>query len=241
MTAVRRVLVAVPAYNEHATIARVVGDIRAAVPEFDLLIVDDASSDGTSSIVAGLDVAVATHLANLGYGRALQTAIKYAERHGYDALVTLDADGQHDPRDVRSVFDRFETGGYDLTLGSRFVESKSYRSEPWIRRGGMRVFSAVLRLLTGQHVYDTSSGLKIIRSGVFELLTRRPFVDFHAEALVYLIKAGYAVGECPITAHRRRTGRSMYTPLSSIKYPLKVSFLIVLSAIEAAMMKRGVS
>ena len=94
MTAVRRVLVAVPAYNEQATIARVVGDIRAAVPEFDLLIVDDASNDGTSSIVAGLDAAVATHLANLGYGRALQTAIKYAQRR---------ADIADDARD-RGVF-----------------------------------------------------------------------------------------------------------------------------------------
>ena len=241
MAAVRRVLVAVPAFNEDVTIARVITGIRAALPEFDLLIVNDASSDGTASIVAGLDVATATHLANLGYGRALQTAIKYAQRHGYDALITMDADGQHDPRDVRAVFDRFDAGGYDLMIGSRFVESKSYRSEPSVRRGGMRVFAAVLWLLTGQHVYDTSSGLKIIRSRVFELLTRRPFVDFHAEALVYLIKAGYSVGECPITVHPRRAGTSMYTPISSIKYPLKVSFLIVLSALEATMMKRGAS
>src|SRR5438309_1663296 len=110
MAAVRRVLVAVPAYNEETTIARVVSDIRAAVPEFDLLIVDDASTDGTAAIVRALDVAVAAHLANLGYGRALQTAIKYAQRHGYDALITLDADGQHDPREIRAVFDRFDAG-----------------------------------------------------------------------------------------------------------------------------------
>ena len=235
----RRVLVAVPAYNEQPTIAGVVAGIRAAVPDFDLLIVNDASTDGTRDTLAALGVTTATHLANLGYGRALQTAIKYAERHGYDALVTVDADGQHDPRDIRTVFDRACAGGHDLLLGSRFVETRRYGSEPPLRRAGMRVFSLLLWMLTGQHIYDTSSGLKVIDARVFELLTRRPFVDFHAESLVYLIKAGYSVGECPITVERRRTGTSMYTPISSLKYPLKVCFLIVLSAIEATMMKRG--
>lgn len=234
-----RVLVAVPAYNEHPTIARVVAGIRAAVPEFDLLIVNDASTDGTGASAAALGVTTATHLANLGYGRALQTAIKYALRHGYDALVTIDADGQHDPRDIRTVFERARAGRHDLMLGSRFVATRRYGDEPLVRRVGMRVFSLLLWLLTGQHVFDTSSGMKVIDRGVFELLTRRPFVDFHAESLVFLIKAGYSVGECPITVEQRRTGSSMYTPLSSLKYPLKVCFLIVLSAIEATVMKRG--
>lgn len=79
----------------------------------------------------------------------------------------------------------------------------------------------------------------MIDGRVFEMLTRRPFVDFHAESLIHLIKAGYSVGECPITVERRRAGRSMYTPITSLKYPLKVCFLIALSALEAAVMKRG--
>ena len=113
----RRVLVAVPAYNEQPTIAGVVGGIRAAAPEFDLLIVNDASTDGTGTTLAALGVTAATHLANLGYGRALQTAIKYAQRHGYGALVTVDADGQHNPRDIRAVFDRARAGGHRSPLG----------------------------------------------------------------------------------------------------------------------------
>jgi glycosyltransferase involved in cell wall biosynthesis len=237
----RRVLVAVPAYNEQPTIADVVRGIRTAVPDFDLLVVNDASTDGTRDAVAALEVTMATHLANLGYGRALQTAIKYAQRHRYDALVTVDADGQHNPCDIRRVFDRACDGGHDLMLGSRFVEPRTYAGEPVARQIGMHVFSLLLWLVTGQRVYDTSSGLKVIDAGVFELLTRRPFVDFHAESLVYLIKTGYSVGECPITVEQRRTGSSMYTALSSIKYPFKVCFLIVLSAIEATFMKRGVA
>ena len=182
---------------------------------------------------------MASHLANLGYGRALQTAIKYAQRHGYDALVTVDADGQHNPHDIRCVFDRACAGGHDLMLGSRFVSSRTYNSEPPVRRMGMRVFSFLVWLVTGQHVYDTSSCLKVIDARVFELLSRRPFVDFHAESLVYLIKTGYSVGECPITVKERRSGTSMYTPLSSVKYPLKVCFLILLTAIEVTLMKRS--
>ncbi len=234
-----RVLVAVPAYNEQATIAAVVEQIRTAVPEFDLLVVNDASSDDTAALLARLQVTTATHLANLGYGRAVQTAIKYAHRSRYDVLITLDADGQHDPADIRRVFDAFAAGRFDLMIGSRFVQSHDYGSEPRVRRFGMRLFSALLALLAGQRIYDTSSGLNVIHARVFEPLSRRPFVDFHAESLVYLIKAGYLVGECPVAVAPRRHGASMHTPINWVKYPLKVTFLIVLNVIEAHLFKRG--
>src|SRR5437868_7116788 len=91
----RRVLIAIPAYNEEPTIESVVTAVRDAIPEFDLLIVNDGSRDATERILDRIAQPTATHLCNLGYGRAVQTAIKYADRRGYDALITLDADGQH--------------------------------------------------------------------------------------------------------------------------------------------------
>ena len=92
-----RVLVAVPAFNEENTIAAVVERLRGSVPDFDLLVVDDGSEDRTAQILRSLRVRTARHPCNIGYGRSVQTAMKYALRHGYDALITQDADGQHRP------------------------------------------------------------------------------------------------------------------------------------------------
>ncbi|MCC7418301.1 MAG: glycosyltransferase family 2 protein [Acidobacteria bacterium] len=233
-----RVLVAIPAFNEAPTIASVVERVRAEAPELDLLVIDDGSSDPTGAVLRRSGVATATHLANLGYGRALQTAITYAERTGYDALITFDADGQHRASDLRPLLAAFTEGGYDLLIGSRFDARRGYAAEPLVRRLGMRLFSTLIALFTGRRIYDTSSGLKVIGRRVFPVLRARPFVDFHAEALVYLIESGYTVGESPIAVEPRRHGESMYSPLSALKYPMKVSFLILIGALEGRLGRR---
>lgn len=232
-----RVLIAIPAYNEEQTIEAVVRGVRSAIREFDLLIVNDGSQDATEAVLQRIGQPTATHLCNLGYGRAVQTAIKYARRHGYDTLITLDADGQHRPEDIRRVYREYATGDYDLLIGSRFVESRRYDSEPAVRRAGMRLFSTLIALLTGRRIYDTSSGMKVINRRVFDLLAEHPFVDFHAEAIVSLIARGFRVGESPITVDRRTHGTSMYTPLSAIKYPVKVAFLILIGVVEARFLR----
>jgi glycosyltransferase involved in cell wall biosynthesis len=233
-----RVLVAIPAYNEAPTIAAVVARLRVEAPEFDLLVVDDGSRDGTGAVLREIGVAHATHLCNLGYGRAMQTAIKYAQVREYDALITFDADGQHQASDLSRVYRAFVDGRYDLLIGSRFVESRHYDSEPFVRRTGMRVFSLFIRVLTGQQVFDTSSGLKVIGRPAFDVLTSRPFVDFHAEAILYLIEDRRRVGESPITVEPRRHGESMYDAFSAIKYPMKVVFLLIVGVIDARVFRR---
>ena len=113
------VLIAIPAYNEERTIEAVLHAVRSAAPQFDVLVVDDGSSDATEAILRRLGVTTAAHLCNLGYGRAVQTAIKYADRHGYDALITFDADGQHRAGDIGPLYAAFSEGPFDLLIGSR--------------------------------------------------------------------------------------------------------------------------
>ena len=233
-----RVLIAIPAYNEAGTIAGVVRRVRAALPRHDLLVVNDGSEDGTGSEVEALDATVATHPCNLGYGRAVQTAIKYAMACGYDALVTLDADGQHHPEQIRGLLEEFRAGSWDLLIGSRYVGRRSYRGAPLGRRLGMQLFSALVRLVIGQRVYDTSSGLKVIRRSVFGPLTHWHFVDFHAETIVYLMRLGHRVGEHPVTVGERTQGRSMHTAANYFKYPLKTFLLVLLGLIQAELMRR---
>jgi glycosyltransferase involved in cell wall biosynthesis len=238
-TAVHRVLVAIPAYNEEATLEEVVRQVRAYVPEFDLLVVDDGSQDNTGQILKELRVVTATHLCNLGYGRAIQTAVKYALSYNYDALITLDADGQHYPEELRGLFAEFTGGGWDMLIGSRHVDKQDYSSIPLGRRIGMRLFSILVRLTTGKRIYDTTSGLKVFGRSVFTSLTYGHFVDFHAEAIVYLLRLGFRVGEYPISVARRVKGRSMYSALSYFKYPLKTLLMVFLGIVQASLTRRG--
>jgi len=208
------------------------------MPAFDLLVVNDGSRDATGDILKRLGVTTARHLCNLGYGRAIQTAIKYAITYDYDVLISLDADGQHDPEQVQALYNFEVEQGFDLLIGSRYVKTHDYSQSPLGRRLGMKLFSALVRASTGQSIHDTTSGLKVIRRTVFEPLTHWHFIDFHAEAIVYLLRLGYRVGEYPITAAERTQGQSMYNLLSHMTYPLKTSLLLLLGVIQAGLTHR---
>jgi glycosyltransferase involved in cell wall biosynthesis len=226
-------LVAIPAYNEAATIRGVVDRVRADLADCDVLVVNDGSRDDTAAALIGSGASVANHLCNLGYGRALQTAVAYATRWNYDRLITLDADGQHDPAQVRPLLTEFDRGEWDILIGSRYVASKQYNGVPIGRKLGMRLFSTVVGLTAGRRIYDTTSGLKIIGRRTFAALTDWHFIDFHAEALVYLMRLGYRIGEFPITVEERRHGQSMYSALSHVKYPLKTMLMVVMAMVQA--------
>ena len=234
-------LVAIPAYNEAATIRSVVDRVRADLPECDLLVVNDGSRDRTADVLAGSGAVVANHLCNLGYGRAIQTAVLYATRGEYRQLITLDADGQHDPAQVRPLLAEFDRGDWDILIGSRYVARKRYDGVPMGRRLGMQLFSQLVGVTAGRRIYDTTSGLKIIGRRTFAALADWHFIDFHAEALVYLMRLGFRIGELPITIDERRHGRSMYSALSHIKYPLKTVLMLVLGVVQAGVTRRRAS
>jgi glycosyltransferase involved in cell wall biosynthesis len=236
-----RSVVAIPAYNEAATIRAVVDRVRADLPECDVLVVNDGSHDDTAGVLCGSGAVVADHLCNLGYGRAIQTAVLYATRGGYDRLITLDADGQHDPAQVRPLLAEFDSGRWDILIGSRYVATQSYDGVPAGRRVGMRLFSSLVRLTAGRRIYDTTSGLKIIARRTFAPLTNWQFIDFHAEALVYLMRLGFRIGEFPITVANRRHGQSMYSTLSHVKYPLKTMLMLVLGLAQANLTRKRAS
>jgi len=232
-----RVLIAVPAFNEEATIADVIGRIRSALPDHDLLVVDDGSRDATGRIVAEQGVGMVRHLCNLGYGRAIQTALLYALRQQYDVLVTVDADGQHRPEQIRGLIEALAANGWDVCVGSRYVRERHYHGAPLGRRAGMQTFSLLVGLMTGQRIWDTTSGLRAIGRSAFAPLARWQFVDFHAEAIVYLLRLGFRLGEHPITVAERQHGRSMYSFGSALKYPLK-TLLMVLIGLSHALLER---
>jgi glycosyltransferase involved in cell wall biosynthesis len=226
-------LILVPAYEEEATIGRVVSGLRAAAPADEVLVVDDGSRDHTGRLALQAGATVLRHLVNLGYARALQTGMKYALARGASSCITFDADGQHDASDVQRLKERARAeDSPDLVIGSRFVKDSSYRP-PLPRRAGMALFSWVTTLAGKGRIRDTTSGLRWMSAEVIQEIADLTAGDFHSEVLVYLLRRGRRVVEIPATVHERRHGQSMYRALVGAVYPLKTLVAMALLAWEA--------
>src|SRR3954466_10124263 len=160
----RRCLLIVPAFNERASVRKVVLRLRRTLPEFDVLVIDDGSTDDTvRQVPAG--TAVVTLPFNLGIGGGMQTGYPDAALHGYDVAVQVDGDGQHRPGEVRRLVCALDDMGADLVVGSRFLEPTRYRQTP-LRLTGAWFLRALLRGLTGLKITDCTSGFRAANRGV---------------------------------------------------------------------------
>ncbi len=165
-------LVVIPALNEAATIDAVIARVRACAPALDILVVDDGSHDDTARHAARAGAAVVSHPINLGYGAALQTGYKYADRHGYAFVVQMDADGQHDAADVMRLVAPLTAGAADVVIGSRFVEDSGYRMGA-ARSAGRAFFKRLLVVCGGPRIDDPTSGFQASGARRLPLLLRR--------------------------------------------------------------------
>lgn len=133
------VLIIVPSFREEESIFRVISGLRESVPHLDILIIDDGSKDRTQEIAANNGVKVLKHPFNMGYGVAVQTGYKYAVKHGYDIVVQIDGDGQHDPKFIIPMIKRLQQSKADVVIGSRFLKGGGYDA-PFIRKSGIKIF-----------------------------------------------------------------------------------------------------
>lgn len=223
-------LIALPAWNEERNLAAVLDELRGAWPAARLLVVDDASTDGTAALARGLGAEVLSLPFHLGYGAAVQTGIKYALRGGYGVVVTFDADGQHDPADVGGLLAAL-AGGADLAVGSRALAEGSYRGS-LARRWGRRLFGTVARLLTGLELTDPTSGLKALgrRAQVLYALSRFPDRYPDADALVLTQRARLTIVERPARMRPSLNRRSMHDGARGVAYAFNMLFSLVVAA-----------
>ncbi len=234
----QNMLIVIPAFNESRNIGPVLDGLRAAVPAADIVVVDDASTDGTRAIVRRLGVPVLALPVNLGYGGAVQTGLRYAVARGYERTVLFDGDGQHDPQDIPALVGALEAGQGDLIIGSRFVGGAKYRM-PFARRTGVRLFSLITRLLTGRRVRDITSGFQLMNRPTLELLSREYPADFpDAEVIIMLLRAGFRVAEVPVNIRPRLHGASMYSNWRAVYYPFKVIVAILAVMLRTALVRR---
>jgi len=226
-----RVLVAIPAYREEKSIGPVVAAIKRKFP-YDVLVVNDGSPDGTSAAARRAGAIVLDLPCNLGLGGAVQTAFLFAREGGYDALVRIDGDGQHEIDDIPPVLEPILAGDADASIGSRFRGETEYRiSIP--RIFGIRFFRLLVNLFTGYRVTDPTSGFFAINRRLIEFYSFHypsdyPEVDSYI--LMHRIKA--RTTEVPVRMHARSEGKSSITTFDAIYYMVKVTFSFLINAIR---------
>jgi glycosyltransferase involved in cell wall biosynthesis len=230
-----RTLVLIPAYNEEARIASVIRGLKKKHPLVDVLVIDDGSSDGTRRKATEAGVRVISHPFNLGYGAALQTGYKCALGKGYEILVQMDGDGQHDPSFIGDLLAVVEKGEADVAIGSRFLElggiepdRQPYRP-PLLRRWGMGLFGTIASIVIGQEVTDPTSGYQAMNRRVLEWLSSDKFpLDYpDADVIIMLHRAGFRIREVPVRMYENPDKKSMHSGWKPVYYVFKM-FLSIL-------------
>ena len=218
-----RRLAIVPARNEEAAVGGVVSELRAFDPALDVVVVDDGSTDATAEVAAAAGAAVVRLPFNLGIGGAVQTGFKYALEHGYELVVRLDGDGQHDPQELPSLLAPLERGEADVVVGSRFANGNGDYKPPFARRAGIRWFARLVSLLTGQKLTDTTSGFQAVNARAIRLFAADYPHDYpEVEAAVMVVRHRLRILEVPVRMRDRETGESSITALRSLYYAVKV-------------------
>ena len=222
-----RTLVIIPVYNEESAILQVASNVQNR--KYDYVIINDASIDETADICKQ-NLLNVIHLANnLGIGGAMQTGFKYALANNYDYCVQLDGDGQHKPTEIPKLISKIEEEDSDLVIGSRYLGNEGFKSSA-VRRFGIKFFSLLIKLLTGQKITDPTSGFRIINRKTIEVLAENYPIDYpEPESLVFLAKNGFKIAEVGVKMRERMGSKSSITALKSIYYMIKVTIACIIA------------
>lgn len=211
-------LVIIPTYNERENIEAMVRKVMSLEHPFDLLIIDDGSPDGTADIVRDLQTAYSgrlhleTRKGKLGLGTAYIHGFKYALRHNYEYIFEMDCDFSHNPDDLLRLYRACAEEGYDVAIGSRYVQGVNVVNWPMNRVLMSYFASAYVRLITGMPIHDTTAGFKCYRSKVLKTiqLNKIRFVGyaFQIEMKFLAYKYGFKIKEVPIIFTDRTKGES---------------------------------
>jgi len=227
-----RTLVIIPAYNEEASLGRVIQQVREAMPGTDIIVINDGSRDATEHVGLKHGVTVASLPYNLGIGSAMQTGFMYAREHGYDVAFQVDGDGQHDPTELHELLEELVSTSADVVIGSRYIEDRGYIT-PAARRLGIVILARLISLLIGRKVTDPTSGFRALnRRAISFCADDYPFDYPEPEAVVLMKRAGLEIHEIPVTMNPRYGGQSSITPFRSAYYMVKVIMAIVIGLLR---------
>ncbi len=224
-----------PAYNESATIADVLRRVMREAPGWDVAVIDDGSNDDTAANAASQGANVIRMPFNLGIGGAVQAGFTYALENGYQRMVQIDGDGQHDPGQL----DRLEAamdadGSLDMVCGSRFLTDEHEYPAPISRRTGIHIFAFLLSRLVGQRVTDPTSGFRLYNRRAIQLFARDYPHDYpEVEAVLMLHHHSLSMREVPVRMYARGGGVSSISTGKSAYYMVKVLLALFIGLFRA--------
>jgi glycosyltransferase involved in cell wall biosynthesis len=206
-------LVFIPAWNEEASLPAVLDELRAMLPDVDVLVVDDGSTDATADVARASGAEVLSFEENRGLREGIAAGYRFAHDHGYRLVGRVDADGQHPVEELTRLLERVRSGDYDVAVGSRFASGGGYEPFRYLPSAGRRLGTAVLRRalrpVLGRSFLDATSGMYAASASALPILAQ-PYESGapEVEALLRLRAAGLEVTEVPVHMRERAGGES---------------------------------
>lgn len=210
-----KTLAIIPAYNEEESIVSTVEELRLIAPEVDYVIINDGSRDNTLAICQAHDYSVLDLPVNLGLTAGFQAGMKYAFEQGYDYAVQFDADGQHRPEYLKDMVREAQDTKADIVIGSRFVTEKKSTSARMI---GSRLIAGLIKITTGKHIADPTSGLRLYNKAMIERFAKAYDFGPEPDTVAYLMRHGATVSEVQVSMRDREAGESYLSFTKSISY-----------------------
>ncbi|MDR1018566.1 MAG: glycosyltransferase family 2 protein [Lachnospiraceae bacterium] len=220
-----KTLIVIPAYNEQGNIKKIVEEIKEVCPEFDYLVVNDGSNDRTVKVLKKEQYHYIDLPVNLGLSGAFNVGMQYAKENAYEAVIQIDADGQHDPKYIKEMVDEMKTGGWDIVIGSRFLNKKRHKS---LRMFGNSLISTFGKIVTKKTLTDPTSGMRLYSRRLIREFVRNGHHEPEPHTVVYLMTCGAKVKEIPVTMRDRTEGESYFNMRKASVYMMKVVISILL-------------
>ena len=221
-----KILIIIPAYNEAENIERVVDNLIENYPQYDYVIINDGSTDDTRKICARRGYNLLDLPINVGVSGAIKSGMRYANYYGYDYVLQLDGDGQHDPMYIKDLQACMEQTGADIVIGSRFKTERKPINSRMI--GSQLITTAIFLTTKGKYIGDVTSGMRLFNKKMIKRFGYDMHYSPEPDTLAYLLNCGVKIEEVQVQMHERIAGVSYLNFKSSIWYMMKMMFSIFL-------------
>lgn len=214
-----KALIIIPAYNEAESLKGVIERLRSTCPQYDYIIVNDGSTDGTMELCEENNYNIINHTANEGLSGAIHTGMKYAIENGYDAALQFDADGQHLPEYIDGMLKTMEETDCDIVIASRFYKEKMpFR----MRTLGGKMISAAIHRTTDKIITDPTSGMRLYKRNILRVFAENERFAPEPDTLAFLIRMGADIREVQVNMNERKYGQSYLSPVNATKYMIRI-------------------
>lgn len=220
-------LIIIPVFNEAKNIGKILDTLAQDYKEIGVLVINDGSEDETAQILKNRQAFVISHIFNMGIGASFQSGCQFALSRGYEYIVRMDGDGQHEARFIRDILTPLKRNEVDIVIGSRFLGDSKFKSSLF-RIAGIKIISGVLTLMTGKKITDPTSGFCAMNKRAFTFFAR-DCVEDYPEPEILLHHKNFRIKEVPISMSKRSNGISSISPLKSIYYMYKILFSLLIS------------